>query len=638
MSLRPLDLTTALRPSLLPDETLLFVQDAVGLYAGKSKLADYQNGHAYLTSHRACYVDHEQPRNRSVAVNLKDFERCELFAGFMKSSPKVILIPKAVKLAPSAGNRIQGLPKKPPPSSQPINATWICSICSFSNLVPSNFDPAIANESTPLPPCQACGIKPSLVTVVKAAIASLSNRTTSPDPVNPHGTNNDDRPSFQCPRCTFMNHPSLHTCEMCGTSLTSSRTNQAEQSDSSDVSRSDSPAPINGIQNLDPTSEIKFSFRKSGEKVFIERLRGALTQRKWLLQSAPAPPKTDEASNSPSDDKGRVGIAGLERRGQETRKNNEVVIGNAFEDLAALMASAKEIIALAETFAPHTKITQGGNSEAEDGGSDPSTDPSQLLSQLNLTTTKDMLYSTATSSSTANNTATTANPATATLYHRELSRALAEYLTDDTRGVLRSSGGIASLADVWASFNRARGGVELVSPADFAMAARLFEGLGLPVRLRKFRKSGLLVVQERGRSEEKTTAGIVLWLRSIREEMVREESVRSTVGMMQQSQQQESGLDDLRSRDDDAASALPASALEAGDLSTASALVDVRWGRGVTAQETAERFGWSVGVAAEELEVAEERGAVCRETGLEGERFWENWLVVGEEKLREIWF
>jgi hypothetical protein len=28
------DLTTALRPSLLPEETLLFVQDAVGLYEG----------------------------------------------------------------------------------------------------------------------------------------------------------------------------------------------------------------------------------------------------------------------------------------------------------------------------------------------------------------------------------------------------------------------------------------------------------------------------------------------------------------------------------------------------------------------------------------------------------------------------
>ncbi len=34
MFLQPLDLTTALRPLLLPDETLLFVQDSVGLYKG----------------------------------------------------------------------------------------------------------------------------------------------------------------------------------------------------------------------------------------------------------------------------------------------------------------------------------------------------------------------------------------------------------------------------------------------------------------------------------------------------------------------------------------------------------------------------------------------------------------------------
>lgn len=34
MFFKPLDLTTALRPSLLPDEALLFVQDAVGLYEG----------------------------------------------------------------------------------------------------------------------------------------------------------------------------------------------------------------------------------------------------------------------------------------------------------------------------------------------------------------------------------------------------------------------------------------------------------------------------------------------------------------------------------------------------------------------------------------------------------------------------
>lgn len=34
MYFKPVTLTTALRPSLLPNEILLFVQDAIGLYDG----------------------------------------------------------------------------------------------------------------------------------------------------------------------------------------------------------------------------------------------------------------------------------------------------------------------------------------------------------------------------------------------------------------------------------------------------------------------------------------------------------------------------------------------------------------------------------------------------------------------------
>ena len=78
MSLCQIDLTSALRPSLQPNEALLFVQNAVGLYRGKSKLSDYQNGQVYLTTHRACYVDDAVPRERSVAVDLKHVERAEL--------------------------------------------------------------------------------------------------------------------------------------------------------------------------------------------------------------------------------------------------------------------------------------------------------------------------------------------------------------------------------------------------------------------------------------------------------------------------------------------------------------------------------------------------------------------------------
>jgi hypothetical protein len=105
MFLKSIDLTTALRPSYLPDEVLLFVQDNVGLYEGyatsahdltvknllhrremanrclcrKYKIPDYQNGSVYLTSHRICYVDNGDPRRNSIAIDLKDVDRYEFY-------------------------------------------------------------------------------------------------------------------------------------------------------------------------------------------------------------------------------------------------------------------------------------------------------------------------------------------------------------------------------------------------------------------------------------------------------------------------------------------------------------------------------------------------------------------------------
>ncbi|KAK7522495.1 EAP30/Vps36 family-domain-containing protein [Phyllosticta citriasiana] len=588
MLLHQLDLTTALRPELLPGETLLFVQDAVGLYEGKYKLPNYQDGHAYLTSHRACYVDNKEPRKHSVALNLKNVERPELYAGFLKSSPKVTLYPKPNKrpnlslrgpahspsFSPSSTPPRRGSPLRPAPPPPPTaSATWICPICSFSNPVPSNFDPAVANANTPLPPCLACGLKPPLVHLIKAAIAASrqAQPESIPSPVADQesfargSANNVMSPrssAFQCPRCTFQNHPSLLSCEMCGASLVTSTDPEPEFSR---PRRSDSPAPV--LSGAPPSEEgpecIKFSFRAGGEKIFYERLKSALVQRKWLLQSAPPVPRpADDGAASGGDSTGLpvrnkvVGIAGLERRGIEQRKNNEVMIGNAFEDLEALMTSAKEIIALAEQFAGQANINGNGNSEAN-------AVISQSANALGLVTTKDMLGSGSDS-----------------LYISELARNIAEFLTDDTTGILRREGGIMSLVDLWAVFNRARGGVELVSPTDFERAAQMWDKLKLPVRLRRF-KSGLLVVQGRDRTDEKTVVSLLGWLQELH--------------------------------------SIPPKTEVAWDW--------YQYGQGVTAQEVAAKFGWSVGVATEELEMAEEKGALCRDQGLDGLRFWENWLV-----------
>ena len=319
---------------------------------------------------------------------------------------------------------------------------------------------------------------------------------------------------------------------------------------------------------------IKFSFRAGGEKIFHERLKGAMVQRKWLLESAPPIPEpvsqakdlnsyytvNGSAPYALGDRVRSAGIAGLERRGLDLRKKNEAVIGSAFEDLDALMASAKEIIALAESF-------------AKDNADGSSTDPSQIIAEsakaLDMVTTKDMLGS---------------NSGSESLYLSELSRSLAEYLTDDRKGILTKEGGIMSLVDLWAVFNQTRGGVELISPSDFEKAAKLWHKLRLPVRLRRFR-NGLLVVQQADRTDDKTIAQLLDWLQ---------------------------------------------------ELHSLGPSVDAGWdwevfGKGVTAQDAAQRFGWSVGVATEELEMAEEKGVLCREEGVEGLRFWENWLLDYQE-------
>ncbi|KAH9828338.1 Vacuolar protein sorting protein 36 Vps36 [Teratosphaeria destructans] len=611
MFLRQLDLTTALRPSLYDDENLLFVQDGVGLYEGKFKIPNYQNGHAYLTSHRVCYVDNQEPRKYSVAVDLKEIERTEFYAGFLKSSAKITLFPKPNKRASqsirspqpryaspadglirsssSASQSVSTSPAPNPAPSRNLSATWVCPICGFSNPVPSNFDPSTANQHTPLPPCQACGIKPPLALMIKSAISALSSR---PPAIPQEGRQKQAVSaglSFEqsakelppvagvCERCTYHNHPSMNVCEICGASLHS--TVAAAKPLPEVPPRLESPGPslsatIVGDESIET---IKLSFRAGGEKVFLERLKAAMVQRKWLLQSAPPIPRPsispgkNSISSSPARDSTQraatpqrtIGIAGLERRGAELRQNNQTVIGTAFEDLEALMTSAKEVIAMAEQFAKQT-------------GSSASADDMSILSDsasaLGLATTKDMLGG---------------SPASETLYITELSRSLAEFLTDDRRGVLRKEGSIMMLVDLWEVFNRTRNGIELISPLDFKKAALKWEDLHLPIRLRQFR-SGLLVVQERSRTDEKTIASLVGWLRE--PQFVFPPNAEDIVGQ--------------------------------------------EFGRGVTAQEVAEKFGWSLGVANEELDMAEEVGALCRDQCLDGIRFWENHFTAFDEAQR----
>jgi ESCRT-II complex subunit VPS36 len=112
---------------------------------------------------------------------------------------------------------------------------------------------------------------------------------------------------------------------------------------------------------------MKISFRAGGEKIFYERLKSAMIQRKWLLQNAPPIPQHSYSSmpefphlgTSTHEPPRAVGIAGLERMGLDVRKNNEFLISSAFDDFESLMSSAKEIIAVAESFSKGRAAASG---------------------------------------------------------------------------------------------------------------------------------------------------------------------------------------------------------------------------------------------------------------------------------------
>ncbi|KAK6496486.1 hypothetical protein TWF481_002502 [Arthrobotrys musiformis] len=588
MAFRKIDLTPALRPLLLPSETLLFVQDAVGLYEGRYKVPNFQNGSAYLTTHRVCFVNNDEPRKYSVALELRDVERFELYNGFLKSSPKITfyLRPSDPSLLNSRDRSTSRSPSyspvpTPPRSSTPLqsialNRQWICPICTFPNPFPSNFGP-----TAPIPPCLTCGVKPN-----RSVLDAIVNSPAVPTKP-PNGASDDSilrvgiqRSKNACPRCTFENDQALRNCEMCGEVLSSDALDDSLLTAGTSLSRDESPAPayLGSVPAGEKIDSVKLSFRGGGEKPFHEKLKGAMVQRKWLLEQAPNVPsitagaanltldsrESDAPARPPPPPERIVGVRGLERQNLALRMNNQRAIAGAFEDLEALMSRAKEIIALAENFATQLADNPSlANSDAKEALNQSAA--LLALRPTDFSVTKDQISSSSSSLS---------------LYHAELARSIADFLADDRRSILKKEGGAITLVDLWAVYNRARG-IELISPSDLESAAKLFDKLQLPVRLRQF-KSGLLVVQERNRTDEKVARSVLAWLEEL-------------------------------------------SSTEALDTA-----VNINWGKSVLAKDAAEKFGWSIAVAIEELEMVEERGELVRDTSFEGVRWWKSpWYALG---------
>jgi ESCRT-II complex subunit VPS36 len=318
--------------------------------------------------------------------------------GFLKSSPKITLHFKIqdTSLAETAK------PVSPPQSN------WICTYCTFSNPYPSNY-----SSTSSIPPCLNCGMPPppGTLTIPPPSAPTLS----IPRPVPTVST----EALFPCPRCTFLNHPALTACEICGEPLISPNLPPILASAEA-IDRGVSPAPQ---ASEEKRNYVRLSFRAGGEKPFLERLKNAISNKTWES-------KVDNLLRVTAGK--TIGINGLERASAAIRLQNDVVLQSSLKDLEALMSRAKDLIVLAEQLAVKVPSNEATNALRES---------SEVLGLSSPIVTKELAGGQES-------------------YYIELARQVAEFLTtskDEKGSYLRREGGIIPLIDVFALYNKARG-------------------------------------------------------------------------------------------------------------------------------------------------------------------------------------
>ncbi|KAK2190559.1 hypothetical protein NP493_76g05024 [Ridgeia piscesae] len=275
---------------------------------------------------------------------------------------------------------------------------------------------------------------------------------------------------------------------------------------------------------------IRLSFKERGEQDFYR----FLTEQLLKLRN-----KTEQQQKAGPSQPARVmrtGIGGIEKKLQQKYKETDTSISASFTDLSNLMAKAKEMVTLSKNISDAIRNKQGDITEDE------------------TIRFKSYLLSLGIADPVTRETHGGGNK-----YYRELAKQISTMLEEP----LKECGGMMTLPDIYCRVNRARG-MELLSPEDLVNACKLMEGLHLPVRLRVF-DTTVMVVQLLSHSEA--------------------EVIKQTEHLVE----------------------------EEGS---------------VTAEELSALLNLSVVLSRERLLSSEREGKLCRDETVEGLRFYPNWLLT----------
>lgn len=272
---------------------LKFHLDTHPLLFSNQKSPGHQSGAIHATSHRLFYVDNVHPASRSFILDLNHVDRTDYYAGLLRSSAKITLY-----LNVNSSN--QNAPNLTKPAGKDNRnedlMTWECEVCSYRNT--SGLSSAAAEV------CGLCGVpRPSpkadsASSALPRRLQAISLSTSLPSSSVDLHTLASSAPASRsdpasitevaCPACTFLNHPSLPSCEICGTALpkvpsrhVAAKSAPSSRPQSDDENEDDMYAPEDGTPRM-----IKASFRKGGDKAFYAVLRRALLAKAWVVSSS----------------------------------------------------------------------------------------------------------------------------------------------------------------------------------------------------------------------------------------------------------------------------------------------------------------------------------------------------------------
>lgn len=210
--------------------------------------------------------------------------------------------------------------------------------------------------------------------------------------------------------------------------------------------------------NSQKVINIKFGTSKVEKAEFLDLAKKQLLKKSWLQTSKLSNPQEEKFSTV------HAGVGGIIRKQERDMALVDGVTKEALSDLESLMRSARDVISVVQRYAAYQQ------DRSEQNISETSTDIGERNEMESIMQSIGIV-----------------SPVTkfsaGRMFHSELSRQLADVLL---RGdLLRKMGGMASLADAYCVFNRARG-TELVSPNDFLKAAEELNNLRVGLSFHKF--------------------------------------------------------------------------------------------------------------------------------------------------------